>query len=86
MSEKVEALKKFVVTVCREKMNHEILDADINLQLPVQEAFQLDSISMFELVVNFEEKYEREIPDDHIEQIGKMRLDELVHYLEGQAV
>lgn len=86
MSEQVEILKTFVVTVCREKMNHEILDADIDLKLPVQEAFQLDSISMFELVVNLEEKYEREIPDDYIEQIGRMRLDELVHYLEGEVV
>ncbi len=84
--EQVEALKTYIITVCRDKMNHELPNDNIDEQLPIQEAFQLDSISLFELVVNFEDKYDREIPDDHIEQIGQMKLSELVLYLEGQAV
>lgn len=85
MTERTAALRSFIIDVCREKMNHE-LPQDIDESLAVQEAFQLDSISMFELIVNLEEKYERQIPDDDIESIGKMKLEELLQYLEGQKV
>lgn len=85
MSVRLQELKLFIIAVCKERMNHE-LPEDIDVTLPVQEAFQLDSISMFELIVNMEEKYVIKIPDNNIENIGKMRLEELVHYLEGQAV
>jgi len=85
MSVILEELKLFIITVCKERMNHELPD-DVDVALPVQAAFQLDSISMFELIVNLEEKYEIKIPDNDIENVGKMRLEELAQYLEGQTV
>lgn len=85
MSIRLEELKLFIIAVCKERMNHELPD-DVDVALPVQQAFQLDSISMFELIVNLEEKYEIKIPDNDIETVGKMPLQELVQYLEGQKV
>lgn len=85
MAKQIEELRTFIVQVCKEKMNHELPQA-IDDNLPLQEAFQLDSISMFELIVNFEEKYDRQIPDDDIDKIGKMKLEDLHQYLEGQTV
>ncbi|WP_209280671.1 acyl carrier protein [Paenibacillus athensensis] len=83
--EKIQELKQFIVQVCTEKMN---MDApgEIDETAAVEAAYNLDSISMFELIVNLEEKYGLKVPDADIEKIGKMNVAELCAYLTGQTV
>ncbi|MFD2671159.1 acyl carrier protein [Marinicrinis sediminis] len=83
MNEQVIELQSYIKQVCEEKMNMEV-PAETDAALPIEQAFDLDSISMFELIVNLEEKYGTRVPETDIEAIGKMNLSELVAYLEGQ--
>ncbi|MCG7408934.1 phosphopantetheine-binding protein [Paenibacillus sp. ACRRX] len=85
MIAKVDGLKNFIAGICQEKMNIAIPEV-IDTEGAVETVFQLDSISMFELIVNLEDKYDTKVPDDDIERIGRMNLHELCAYFEERTV
>lgn len=85
MLQAVEGLRNFIADVCREKMNIEVPE-EIDIEGSVEVVFHLDSISMFELIVNLEEKFGVKVPDQDIERIGKMNLLQLSEYFEGRTV
>ncbi|WP_028545841.1 acyl carrier protein [Paenibacillus taiwanensis] len=85
MITKVDGLKNFIASICQEKMNIAIPEV-IDTEGAVETVFQLDSISMFELIVNLEDKYDTKVPDDDIERIGRMNLHELCNYFEERTV
>ncbi|GIQ68873.1 acyl carrier protein [Xylanibacillus composti] len=78
---KSAAVETFIRQVCKEKMNVEVPDR-VDPSHPIEQAFELDSISMFELIVNLEEEYGIRIADAEVEQVGNMNLVELASYLE----
>lgn len=84
MSDSVEKLKAFITMVCREKMNIDV-SGEVDHTAMIGEAFDLDSISTYELILNIEEKYQIKVQDDDIEKISKMSLLELDGYLAGAA-
>ncbi len=79
MAERTHAL---ICKVCEERMNVKITE-EINFNDPISESYKFDSISIFELVVNFEEEYGVGIPDGDVEKISKMNLYQLSEYLES---
>jgi acyl carrier protein len=85
MNNQLEALHQWIREICMEKMNLPAPE-QIDETLPVEKAYELDSISMFELIVNLEEKYEVKVPDADVEKVGKMNLTELLMYMEGQKI
>ncbi|MFD2670783.1 acyl carrier protein [Marinicrinis sediminis] len=83
--QRIEEMQQLIAQICREKMNMEV-EANSDSSAPIEVVYGLDSISLFELIVNLEEKYERKVPDEDIEKIGKMNAAELLDYFEGQGV
>lgn len=82
---KLEELQSFITDVCATKMNMEV-PQEINAEDSVEKSFQLDSISMMELVVNLEERYDCKVPDEDLAELGLKSLPELLAYLEGRSV
>ncbi len=76
-------VEAFIRQVCKDKMNVEVPEK-VDPAEPIEQAFELDSISMFELIVNLEEAYGIRIADAEVEQVGNMNLEELAGYLEGR--
>ncbi|GMK36995.1 hypothetical protein PCCS19_00480 [Paenibacillus sp. CCS19] len=82
---KLEELQSYITEVCVTKMNMEA-PQEINLEDNVEKMFQLDSISMMELIVNLEERYGCKVPDEDLAELGLKSLPELLDYLEGRSV
>lgn len=75
-----DALHTFIVKVCQEKMNIEVpSDADLNQE--IGKAYDLDSISMYELILNLEEQYGFKVADDDIAKIEGMNIEQLSQYI-----
>lgn len=79
---KTSELQQFIENVLTEKMNAEIPET-FDPRKSVEEIYSLDSLSMFELIVNLEEKYGIKVPDDELADFGTRTLEELEAYLEG---
>ncbi len=80
MSNAIQELKAYVTHVCSDKMNIEVPDK-IDEKATISEAFDLDSISIYELILNLEEKFSIKVKDEDIAKIGTMTLPELHDYL-----
>lgn len=80
MHDTVQELKAYIAQVCSTKMNIDVPER-IDESVPVADAFDLDSISMYELILNLEEKYKIKVKDDDIAKIGTKTLAELHDYL-----
>lgn len=77
-----ESTHAFICKVCEERMNIKIME-EIDFNEPINQSYKLDSISIFELAVSFEEEYGVGIPDEDIEKISKMNVYQLSEYLES---
>ncbi|PWW06540.1 acyl carrier protein [Paenibacillus cellulosilyticus] len=82
---KLEELQSFITEVCVTKMNMEV-PQEINPEDSVEKSFQLDSISMMELIVNLEERYGCKVPDEDLAELGLKSMPALLAYLEGRSV
>ena len=82
---KVEIIHTFISELCDDRMNID-LPEEINFNDPLKKSYQLDSISMFEVVVNLEEEYSVGIPNEDVEKISNMSLYQLSEYLESLKV
>lgn len=79
---KTSELQQFIENVIREKMNMDV-PQEIDLQAGVEQAYGLDSIAMFELIVNLEDRFSLKVPDEDLAEFGLKTLAELEGYLEG---
>jgi len=85
MENTLKDLQEFISWVCTEKMNID-LPEKIEATKPIAEAFALDSISMYELIMNLEEKYNFKVEDEHITKIGTMSLEALNAFINEMTV
>ncbi|EHI75340.1 acyl carrier protein [Streptococcus tangpeifui] len=64
----------------KEQMHHE--DMEVTEDTSLKDELGVDSIDLMEFVVNLEDEFSVEIPDDDIEDIVK--LGDMLDYLEGR--
>ncbi|MBK9991851.1 MAG: acyl carrier protein [Verrucomicrobia bacterium] len=79
IAQPIDDLSAFITTTCREKMNIEIA-GDVPAGASIEQAFGLDSISTYELILALEERYKRKVADADIPKIAKMTIAELHAY------
>lgn len=63
----------------KEQMHHE--DMEVTEETSLKDELGVDSIDLMEFVVNLEDEFSIEIPDDDIETIEQ--LGDMLDYLEG---
>lgn len=66
----------------KEQMHHE--DMEVTEETSLKDELGVDSIDLMEFVVNLEDEFSIEIPDDDIETIEQ--LGDMLDYLEGHLV
>ncbi|AWN17987.1 MULTISPECIES: acyl carrier protein [Bacteria] len=66
----------------KEQMHHE--DMEVTEETSLKDELGVDSIDLMEFVVNLEDEFSIEIPDDDIETIEQ--LGDMLDYLEGRLV
>ncbi|MEC0244266.1 acyl carrier protein [Paenibacillus chitinolyticus] len=81
--EAITEMKALITRICEEKMNMEV-KPDVNPKEPIAQEFTLDSISLFELIVNLEEEFQFKVADDDIDKVGKMNIEELHEFIQKQ--
>lgn len=64
----------------KEQMHHE--DMEVTEETSLKDELGVDSIDLMEFVVNLEDEFSIEIPDDDIETIKQ--LGDMLDYLEGR--
>ena len=64
----------------KEQMHHE--DMEVTEETSLKDELGVDSIDLIEFVVNLEDEFSIEIPDDDIETIEQ--LGDMLDYLEGR--
>lgn len=64
----------------KEQMHHE--DMEVTEDTSLKDELGVDSIDLMEFVINLEDEFSVEIPDDDIEDIVK--LGDMLDYLEGR--
>ncbi|AWN60749.1 acyl carrier protein [Streptococcus sobrinus] len=64
----------------KEQMHHE--DMEVTEETSLKDELGVDSIDLMEFVVNLEDEFSIEIPDDDIETIEQ--LGDMLDYLEGR--
>ncbi|MEY9094885.1 acyl carrier protein [Paenibacillus sp. RC84] len=81
--EAITEMKALITRICEEKMNMEV-KPDVDPEEPIAQEFSLDSISLFELIVNLEEEFQFKVADDDIDKVGKMNIAELHEFIQRQ--
>lgn len=80
-----DEIRQFVLTTVSQDMNHPLDGEDVGEDSPLGSGgLDLDSLSLIELTIRLEQRFNVQFPETDIEPFGAMTLHELVIDLVGR--
>lgn len=80
-----DEIGKFLITVLTEQMNLPIVADEVHAETMLgPEGLDLESLAFVELTLAVETEYSVSIPDEELEQLGKLNFGELVADIAGR--
>ncbi|PRY38834.1 acyl carrier protein [Umezawaea tangerina] len=78
-------IREFIVTTVTKDMNHPIDDGEVDVASPLGSGgIDLDSLSLIELTMRLERRFNVQFPETDIEPLGAMTLGELAADVAGR--
>ncbi|WNV88093.1 acyl carrier protein [Umezawaea sp. Da 62-37] len=78
-------IRDFILTTVTKDMNHPIDDAEVGVASPLGSGgIDLDSLSLIELTMRLERRFNVQFPETDIEPLGAMTLGELAADVAGR--